>query len=442
MADFQDSKIKFPKPPPPLAPKPSGRRNPHQNPDPSSLWGAHDPAIFRDPRSGEYFCYTTGGIGRRSQDLIRWENFGKVTHPPQESIDWVGGDAIWAPDIIKVGSEYRLYCSSSKWGVQQSCIFLAVASQPKGPFLPRGIVLKSSAELPINAIDANPVIDQETNEHYMVYGSFWGGCYILRLDRETGLAAEGGIGQCIARRPAWTDCALEGPYLIFNPVTGYYYLFVSYGSLGSDYNIRVGRSRKITGPYYDHNGRSLTDLEDDTNEVGYLILGGYQFDQSIGFMAPGHNSVLCDQNNKWYLVCHIREFDLEKPQPSIMHIYKMFWQDDGWPVLNPQCYAGEETQTIDRKWLVGNYERIKFTPTIPQGVIKSVPMTLTEQDKFHCCSLRGEWELFNGTTLKISYGRIRETYEITPAWDWQRNQPTLAITGKDQFSIAVWGKRI
>ncbi len=59
-----------------------------------------------------------------------------------ESVEWTGSEDIWAPDIVKVGKEYRLYCSNSSWGVRQSCIFLAVADRPEGPFEPKGVCLK------------------------------------------------------------------------------------------------------------------------------------------------------------------------------------------------------------------------------------------------------------------------------------------------------------
>ena len=444
MAVFENRTLEFPRKPPLSAAKPVFKRGfKPENYDKSSLWGSHDPAIFHDPVSGNYYTYCTGAVARRSQDMLIWENIGKVVeNPPQESIEWVGDTGIWAPDIIKVGDEYRLYCSNSTWGVRQSCIFLATADNPEGPFIPQGIVLKTSDQLPVNAIDANPVVDEKTGEQYMAYGSFWGGCYIIKLEQETGFAAEQGIGKCIARRPQWTETAIEGPYIKYNPDFGYYYLFVSYGSLKNDYNIRIGRSKTVTGPYFDHNGRDMTDLEDFTNEVGYMIACGYHFDNGQGYMAPGHNSVLRDFDNQWYLVCHIREHNFKKPQISTMHIYKMFWTDDGWPVLNPQCYAGEKTQPIGRKWLVGEYERIKLTPTIPQGVLNSVPMTLTENGSFRTCSVIGKWEYINETTISISYGNIVETCKITPAWDWQLNEPTITITGKDQYGIAVWGKKV
>lgn len=444
MATFENCNIEFPSAPPIPSAKPVfSPGETFKQDDLTSLWGSHDPAIYRDPVSGNYYTYCTFGIARRSVDLIRWETIGKIVEsPPQESVDWVGGTSIWAPDIIKVGDEYRLYCSNSSFGVRQSAIFLAVADSPEGPFIPRGCVLKTSEpDSPVNAIDANLVVDEETGEHYMVYGSFWGGIHILKLDEKTGLAAEEGIGKCLACRPAWTDRSVEGPYIKYNPDTDYYYLFVSYGSLSSDYNIRVGRSKSLLGPYLDPNGREMTDLNDDRNEIGYMIACGYQWFDGLGYMGPGHNSVLRDFDGEWYLACHIREHHFTEPQIATMHIYKMLWTPDGWPALVPQCYAGEKTQPIDKAWIAGSYERIKLVPAIPQGVYHSVPMVLREDGILECCSLRGTWEYADETTLILRYGNIEETCRVTPAWDWQRNEPTLALTGKDQFGIAVWGKK-
>ena len=105
----------------------------------------HDPAIFYDEVSGNYYTYSTGAICQKSKDLVHWQEIGKVVErPPQESVEWTGSEDIWAPDIVKVGKEYRLYCSNSSWGVRQSCIFLAVADCPEGPFEPKGCVLKTT----------------------------------------------------------------------------------------------------------------------------------------------------------------------------------------------------------------------------------------------------------------------------------------------------------
>ena len=92
----------------------------------------HDPAIFYDEVSGNYYTYSTGAICQKSKDLVHWKEIGKVVErPPQESVEWTGSEDIWAPDIVKVGKEYRLYCSSpvSFWQWQTD---RKVRSNPKG----------------------------------------------------------------------------------------------------------------------------------------------------------------------------------------------------------------------------------------------------------------------------------------------------------------------
>lgn len=86
----------------------------------NSLWFTHDPAIYHDPVSGKYYVYGTGADGLCSDDMVTWERIGKITDvPPKDAFDHVGTNHIWAPDIVKVGEEYRLYCSNSSFGVQQ-----------------------------------------------------------------------------------------------------------------------------------------------------------------------------------------------------------------------------------------------------------------------------------------------------------------------------------
>lgn len=406
------------------------------------LWFTHDPAIYKDDKTENYYIYCTGAMSQKSKDLVHWERIGKVVPaPPQESIDWVGGDDIWAPDIVKEGDEYRLYCSNSSWGVRQSCIFLAVSDNPEGPFIPRGCVLKTTDEMPVNAIDANIITDNRTGEQYMLYGSFWGGCHMLKLDRNTGLAAEDGIGVCVARRPKWQSGAIEGPYMVYNEEFGYYYLFVSYGSLKSDYNIRVGRSRNITGPFVDFNGRELTDIDDQDNTVGNLIFAGYAWNEGTAYMGPGHNSVLND-NGEWYVVCHIREKNFTKsPEPSTMQIRKLFWSEDGWPYTCAQVYCGERQQELLESVLIGEYEKIQFVPALPQGISTAVPMKLGENGYYECCSIQGKWYFDGKDRITIEYGNNKEQCIVTATWSHETGERTIAISGINDKGNVIWCKK-
>lgn len=408
----------------------------------NSLWFTHDPAIYRDPVSGDYYVYGTDAQALKSSDLINWKRLGKVVpEPSADAQEWTGSKAIWAPDMVKVGDEYRLYCSNSKFGVQRSSIFLATSKTPDGPFEPKGSVLKTNDTSPVNAIDANIIEDVENGKQYMVYGSFWGGCHIIELNKETGYAKEEGIGKCLARRPKCFDGAIEGPYIIYNPDTEYYYLFVSYGSLHNDYNIRVGRSKCVTGPYLDHNDRDMTDLNDDDCTLGYMIACGYKFDNAQGWMGPGHNSVLRDTDNRWYLVHHVRPHNFKLGDISTMHIRQILWSDDGWPLASPEIYSDEKAQPVTTDMIPGYYEKITLVPTIPQGISNSVKLELYPDGRMLCFSVKGRWELQDEYTLKITYGNHTELLKLLPVWDYENWKPTLAFTGITENHVCVWGKK-
>ncbi len=434
------TQIQYPQKPPAEPPKPEHLT---QNRDLPGLWMTHDPAIYHDPVSQNYYIYSTGAICKRSKDLLNWESLGKVVNdPPEESVNWTKSNDIWAPDIVKVGNEYRLYCSNSSWGVRQSCIFLAVSDTPEGPFTPRGCILKTSDALPVNAIDANIIEDAASGRQYLLYGSFWGGCHILLLDKETGLAAEDGIGTCVARRPAWTDCSIEGPYMIYHPETKYYYLFVSYGSLKSDYNIRIGRSRNITGPFYDFHGRDMADINDEDCSIGLMISCGYRWFDGIPYMAPGHNSVLRDEDGRMFLVSHIREMNFNpEPEPSTMQIRQLYMTPDEWLIAAAQPYAGEKLQPLSEDDFIGNYERIALTPSIPQGIMCAHPICLMENGRMECCSVIGTWKMVSEYTLTIQYGNITEFIIASPAWDKELERPTLMLSGLSNKGICTWYKK-
>lgn len=435
------SNIIYPSMPPKEPVKPTFINNErHKN---LGLWMTHDPAIFRDPVNRNYYIYSTGAGCKRSSDLLNWENLGKVVNdPPKEAFDWTNSHDIWAPDIVKVGSEYRLYCSNSSWGVQQSCIFLAVSDNPEGPFIPRGCVLKTSSDVPVNGIDANIIEDAQSGELYMLYGSFWGGCHMIKLNKETGLAAEEGIGICIAARPDFTMRSIEGPYMIYHPDSQYYYLFVSYGSLKSDYNIRVGRSRNITGPFYDYNGRALTDENDYDNTVGMMISCGYRWFDGTPYMAPGHNSVLRDFDGKMFLVSHIREMNFTHfSEPSTMQIRQLYLTPDDWLIAAAQPYAGETLQSVSTDDLLGNYERISLTPSVPQGIQNAHPFKLMPDNRFEAASVVGTWKMVSDNALTIHYGNTSEYLIISPCWDKELNRPTLMMSGLSDKGICSWYKK-
>ncbi|MCR5214924.1 MAG: family 43 glycosylhydrolase [Eubacterium sp.] len=411
---------------------------------------AHDPAIFEDPVTGKFYIYATSGEAMVSEDMEHWDKLGKVVEVPEEAKKWTGSDAIWAPDIVKVGDEYRLYCSNSSWGVQQSCIFLAVSDKAQGPFEPKGIVFKSDDSLDVNAIDANIIEDHETKEQYLLYGSFWDGVHLLPLDKDTGYLKDDidkninkGAGICLARRPLWTSGSIEGPYMIYLEETGYYYLFVSYGSLRSDYNIRVGRSRKVTGPFLDYFGNDMADNVDDDCTRGLMIAAGYRWITGMPYMGPGHNSVLKRADGEMFLVSHIRKlrFMDDDCGPGLLQIRRMFGTPDGWLMVSAQPYARETYRIAKSSLIPGVYERIELRPSIPQGVCHAHPLKLYEDGRLECCSIIGEWKQVDEFTLEFIYGPIKEYIHVEKGLDRDVNKTTVVLSGLTNKGICTWAKK-
>lgn len=307
--------------------------------------GVHDPTIIK--HNDTYYLFSTDPQQpktssvpiRLSNDLIHWD-FEKsaLSGVPKLAKDWSNAAGLWAPEIIKVEDEFRIYYSASTFGSTTSFIGLATASHPLGPWEDRGEVVKTSPELADhNAIDANICEDHHGNQ-WMVYGSFFGGIYIAQIDKTTGKFSESGFGKRIAKRPKTVDTAIEGPFIIYNPETDYFYLFVSYDSLNDFYNVRVARSKSIDGPYEDFDGNCMLNQEINPEKVGTKLLGGYQFSEEPILYAPGHNSILVDGDD-FFLVHHARR--KTHSDQFFLQVRSLFWLENGWPVVAPCEYNGD-----------------------------------------------------------------------------------------------------
>lgn len=332
--------------------------------------GVHDPTILQE--NGIYYLYSTDTLQpetrgvpiRTSKDLIHWK-FEKAALDgvPSEAKLWSGATELWAPEVIKVDDEYRMYYSASTFGSTTSFIGLAVSDHPLGPWVDKGEVVKTNPQIAAhNAIDANICYDRKNNQ-WMVYGSFFGGIYIAEIDKVTGKFSNKGYGKQIAIRSQSVEGAIEGPFIKYNPDTDDYYLFVSFDSLNDFYNIRVGRSKSIDGPYIDFLGNELTNLELCPDKIGTKILGGYQFSEETPLYAPGHNSVFFDEGTKQdYLVHHARKKQFS--DEFFLQVRPLLWLSNGWPVTTPYEYTGRIEKVLAKlEHLQGAWEIVLFSQT-------------------------------------------------------------------------------
>lgn len=112
---------------------------------------------------------------------------------------------------------------------------------------------------------------------------------------------------------------------------GWYYLFINLGSccsgVNSTYEIVVGRSRSVRGPYVDHEGRSFMDRynPDLANFPGKRVLG------SEGrFIGPGHTGLL-EVGGKLFLSFHY--YDGQRDGESRFGVRLLSFDRAGWPVI-------------------------------------------------------------------------------------------------------------
>jgi len=233
---------------------------------------AHDPALVEGEPGHPSFVYSTGDPHvdggalqiRRSDDGIHWSWAGSVwkTRPAWIEQTIPGVPALWAPELIRHGSVWYLYYAASTFGSNHSAIGLATNTtlDPRAPgyrWVDRGPVLVSQSSDPYNAIDPALVVDG-AGRPWMAFGSFWSGIQLVRLTWPTGMPAKDAAPTTIAGGRAAPD-AIEGAQLVQH--RGRYYLFVSIGFCcrgdASTYQVAVGRSDSVDGPYLDQQGRAM-----------------------------------------------------------------------------------------------------------------------------------------------------------------------------------------
>jgi arabinan endo-1,5-alpha-L-arabinosidase len=428
-------------------------------------WGpynVHDPSIIKD--GDYYYSYSTdAGFGidvrsgiqiRKSKDLVDWDFVGWVFNSlPQKGSDYIkqsGGTAfnsLWAPYIMKVGSEYRLYYSLSSAKPRLSVIGLATASSPLGPWTEKGLVVTSRDDNSIqtNAIDPTVVVTP-AGEHWFYYGSAWDGIYILKLNASTGLADNSSNkGTRIAQR-GFTDDKIngniEGAEIIYNATLNKYFLFIAYDWLQTKYNVRVGRADSPEGPFLDFNGKDMNEEEDNIP----MILAPYKFAGHGGWQGTSHPSVFSDGSN--FFMAHqgrpgVNSFYM------VMHVRKIFWTSDGWPVVSPERYAATTQTPVEKNELIGTWQQIVLGYQVVPGYDKeqtspnfqeSAPLTLDAGGTING-NANYTWA-YNAPNLELNWNNtFIDKVIVERGRDWENKKACLVFTGLNNEGTAIWGRK-
>jgi arabinan endo-1,5-alpha-L-arabinosidase len=258
----------------------------------------------------------------RSKDLTNWSYGPPVfTNPPAWTTNTVRGNRgfFWAPDALRVGDRYFLYYSVSTWGKNTSAIGLATnptldPEDSRYGWSDGGLVVQTTSQDPCNAIDPSVMLDQD-GRLWLAFGSYWTGIKLLELDARTGLRSP---TNSAIYALAWNQ-SIEAACLCRH--TDRYYLFVNWGQCcrgtNSTYEIRVGRSVSITGPYLDRDGKDML------KGGGSLVLA------SSGFrIGPGHAGILRDDGREFF---SYHFYHGENRGRSMLELAPLRWSADGWP---------------------------------------------------------------------------------------------------------------
>ena len=289
--------------------------------------GAHDPStIFLD--EGKYYYFATGTdiVSRSSTNEVSWQSGPNVfsTAPAWTSaITGFDGHTMWAPEVTFLNNQYYLYYAISSFGSQVSGIGVATSptlnpSDSNYGWTDHGPVIQSTTGSSYNTIDPSILQDTDGTE-WMSFGSFFGGIYLTQLNPATGLR----LSTSVNPTHLANNSSIEASYLYKR--NGWYYLFVNFGAccqgVNSTYNIRVGRSQNIRGPYLDQSGVNML------NSGGTLFLGN-----DSNKIGPGQVGILSqgdlDQFSYHY-------YDGNANGNPTLGIHTLYWTSDNWPSYTP-----------------------------------------------------------------------------------------------------------
>ena len=277
--------------------------------------GIHDPSTVV-LCNGKYYTYGTGGASLVSDDGWTWK---RGTTLPHRGL---------APDVIHIGDRYYAYVAANI-GAQPKAAINMIWSKSLDPDSPDykweegGVVASSDGVEDCNAIDPGVFLDPTDGRLWLVYGSYFGYIRLVELDPKTGKR----LNPNDKPRDLAINC--EASDMIYHD--GWYYLLATHGSCcrGADsgYNIRMGRAKKVTGPFLDHDGVDMI------QGGGKLLIGS-----GGRVVGAGHFGLLDLGEGVQKFSLHW-EADLDRGGASVLDIRPLLWRD-AWPVAGENLKEG------------------------------------------------------------------------------------------------------
>lgn len=308
-----------------------------------------------------------------------------------------------------------------------------------------------------NAIDPTLFFDQSGKNLYMVYGSWSGGIYLSELDLETGAvkypgtdSVDGVSGNYVDRYfgvhlAGGNHQSGEGPYITYDKESGYYYLYETYGGLTANggYNMRLFRSKNVTGPYLDASGKNAADNYQNNEQYGIKLIGNYQLrGSSTGYKAAGHNSALIDRDGNRYLVYHQR-FNNGTEYHEV-RVHQQFLSQKGWPVTAVYENKNDLIGHYDSREVLGAYDLYDHGQKTTSDMAKKEAITLLENGTIKG-DRNGTWKKSKG--IKYDYiTLVIDGVEYQGVFFKQHNEngasePVMTFTTVGNNNTCLWGSK-
>jgi arabinan endo-1,5-alpha-L-arabinosidase len=472
----------------------------------------HDPSVLRV--GDEWYVFGSHLAAAKTDDFLRWQLvadgvnsanplFDNVVVELQDIFEWSGAIGLWANDVIGMpDGRFCMYPNLSKSSEPRASIGLAIAGDVEGLYAFQGIFLQSGMwgeisedgvnvydpKIHPNTIDPDAFFDHE-GKFWMVYGSYSGGIFILEMDPDTCLPLPGqGYGTHLM---GGNHSRIEGPYVLYSPHSGYYYLFVTFGGLDAagGYNVRVARALTPDGPYYDALGNDMADVKSDPDlplfddasiePFAQKLMGNHLFlreagepgsGQGTGYVSPGHNSAWYDAaTGRYFLIFHTRF-----PNMGEFHevrVHEMFINADGWPVVAPHRWvpythvpyrdlpyrAGSypfyqdscrhkaycwNAETVSQAEIPGDYKLVNHGKDI-SAEIKLSELIGLEPDGSISGAYGGAWQHSFGNRIVVELDGLG-VFEgvLSRGWNETSQQFVVTFSAQSVEGISIWGSQL
>jgi arabinan endo-1,5-alpha-L-arabinosidase len=429
----------------------------------------HDPSVIKV--GDRFYVYGSHGASAWTTDLMHWTQVatsiyqGNPVHFPNFATElsdlrsWCGVSDLWAADVFQMpdGRFYYYYCLwANVLAPHRGYLGVAVSDDIEGPYVNLGEI-KKTGEAGYNAsVDPNTIdpclFRDESGQLWMVYGSYSGGIFLFEMEdsgpdigfqkpgQDWGTYLLGG-----------NHAPIEGPFIEYNPETDYYYLFLSYGGLAANdgYNVRVFRSEYPDGPYYDPAGNNMEVVgrTPDWEAYGLKLAGNWQFlpvegepaTTTVGYKSPGHNSVIYDgTSGKWFNFFHTRF--VNRAEYHEVRVHQFFFNEDGWPVMNPHRYAGETIGSYPLVAVSGTYKVINHGKDVTGVVKTSTPIEFRDDGSLGGAD--GSWFMPTGNTITITLDEVTYKGVVCRCWDEDNSLWVLTFSAASSDGVTLWGSKV